>query len=217
MFYGVFFWAIYLALEPFVRRHWPQTLVSWTTMMGGRIRDRVVGRDVLIGVALGALIALLVRITLTYQDTGGWAAPELLLGVRGMSRHLIMQVLYAVRSALLFFYLLFILRVLLRNQWAAALAFVLLFAVIDALDSATPLFEAATTFVYFSMLAVAVLRWGLTTLTVALFVGNVLLNVPATTDFSARYLSVSTLELAIPLALAALAFYTSIRGRAFAV
>ena len=171
----------------------------------------------LFGVALGALIALLVRITFIYQDTGGWAVPELLLGVRGMSRHLIMQVLYAVRTALLFFYLLFILRVLLRNQWAAALAFVLLFAVIDALDSTTPLFEAATTFVYFSMLAVAVLRWGLTTLTVALFVGNLLLNVPATTDFSAWYLSVSTLELAIPLALAALAFYTSIRGRAFAV
>jgi hypothetical protein len=216
VFYGVLFWTIYMALEPFVRRYWPQTLVSWTTVMGGRVRDRVVGRDVLFGVALGALIALLVRMTMAYQDTAGWAAPDLLLGGRGVSRHLIMQLLYALRSALLFFYLLFILRVLLHNQWAGALAFVLLFAVIDALDSAAPLFEGASTFVYFSMLAVAVLRWGLTTLTVALFVANVLLNVPATTDVSAWYLPESTLELAIVLGLAALAFYTSIRGRAFA-
>jgi hypothetical protein len=77
-----------------------------------------------------------------------------------------MQAIYSVCSALFFFYLLFLLRVFLRNQWAAALAFVTVFALLDALDSEQPVIEGATTFLYFAMLAAAVLRWGVTTLAV---------------------------------------------------
>jgi Protein kinase domain len=215
VFYGVLFWAIYLALEPFVRRHWPQTLVSWTTLLSARVRDAVIGRDVLVGVALGVLIALLISATLVYQDNPAWGDTDVLLGVRAGAARLIMQVLYAVRSALLFFYLLFLLRVLLRNQWAAAAAFALIFAAIDALDSASPWFEGATTLLYFSMLAVAVLRWGLTTLAVALFVANLLLNFPATVDLSAWYVGPSTLLLAFPVVLAIWGFYRSIGGKLF--
>src|SRR5206468_3223804 len=51
-FFGVVLWTVYIALEPFVRRHWPQVLVSWTNVLTGRMRDPVVGRDVLIGAAL---------------------------------------------------------------------------------------------------------------------------------------------------------------------
>ena len=61
VFYGVLLWTVYLALEPFVRRHWPQVLVSWTNVLTGRASDAVVGRDALIGVALGIWFALLFR------------------------------------------------------------------------------------------------------------------------------------------------------------
>ena len=54
-------WTIYLALEPLVRRHWPQVLVSWTNVLTGRAADPVVGRDVLIGVALGVWFSVLFR------------------------------------------------------------------------------------------------------------------------------------------------------------
>jgi hypothetical protein len=82
VFYGVLFWAIYLALEPFVRRHWPQTLMSWTTLLGGRLRDPIVGRDVLAGVAVGALIALLIQGVAAYGHEAGWADTSALEGVR---------------------------------------------------------------------------------------------------------------------------------------
>ena len=36
VFYGVLLWTVYLALEPFVRRHWPHVLVSWTNVLTGR-------------------------------------------------------------------------------------------------------------------------------------------------------------------------------------
>ncbi len=213
VFYGVLFWAIYLALEPFVRRHWPQTLVSWTTLLGGRVRDQIVGRDVLFGVALGVLIALLIRSTELLADNPIWSATELLGGVRSTAGEMLAHALYAVRNGLFVFFLLFLLRVLLRNQWAAALAFVLIFSVLDALDSDMPLLDGATTFLYSTILAVAVLRWGLTTLTTGLLVADLLLLIPATRDLSAWYVGGTMLVIAIPLALASWAFYTSVAGR----
>jgi Protein kinase domain len=46
-------WILYIALEPYVRRHWPQTIISWTRLMGGRFRDPLVGRDLVSGVLMG--------------------------------------------------------------------------------------------------------------------------------------------------------------------
>ena len=51
-------WVLYLALEPYVRRYWPQAMISWTRALGGRWRDPLVGRDVLYGVVLGVLSAI---------------------------------------------------------------------------------------------------------------------------------------------------------------
>jgi hypothetical protein len=212
-FYGVLFWAIYLALEPFVRRHWPQTLMSWTTILSGRVKDPIVGRDVLFGTALGVLIALIIRLTLLYDDAPVLGAVDVLQGLRHLGAYLTIHVLYAVRSALLFFYLLFVLRVVLRNEWAAALAFVLLFAVLDALDSARPLFEGLSTFLYFSMLAAAVLRWGLTALTVSLLVANLLVSIPTTADTGVWYFGAVVVVVAIPLILAGWGFYRAVGGR----
>ena len=52
-------WLLYLALEPYVRRLRPWTLVSWTRLLNGGVRDPVVGRDVLAGLAYGTGLALL--------------------------------------------------------------------------------------------------------------------------------------------------------------
>lgn len=214
VFYAALFWAIYLALEPFVRRYWPQTLVSWTTVLSGRVRDPIVGRDVLYGVALGVAIALLIRSTdLLTGASPIWAPTDLLQGVRSSAGEILMHALYAMRTALFVFFLLFLLRVLLRNQWAAALIFVAIFSVLNALNSQQPVIDAVSTFLYFSMFALTVLRWGLTSLAVGVLVADLLLMVPATTDLAAWYLGTTILVIAIPLALASWAFYTSIAGR----
>jgi serine/threonine-protein kinase len=56
---GVGFWLLYLAVEPFARRRWPQMLISWTRALSGGGRDPLVGRDVLIGVAAGTAAGLI--------------------------------------------------------------------------------------------------------------------------------------------------------------
>ncbi len=49
LFVAAFTWLSYVALEPYVRRHWPHALIGWTRLLAGRWRDRRVGRDLLIG------------------------------------------------------------------------------------------------------------------------------------------------------------------------
>ncbi len=61
-------WVMYLAIEPYVRRIWPRMLVGMVRLLSGRLRDPLVGREILIGtvaglgvVAFGTVADLLVR------------------------------------------------------------------------------------------------------------------------------------------------------------
>ena len=60
-----FVWVVYMALEPFVRRRWPERIISWTRLLAGDFRDPMVGRDLLIGALFG--IGLMLWNSLGYQ------------------------------------------------------------------------------------------------------------------------------------------------------
>jgi serine/threonine-protein kinase len=49
-------WIFYLALEPTVRRFWPDAMISWTRLVSGDWRDPLVGWHVLAGVACGVIL-----------------------------------------------------------------------------------------------------------------------------------------------------------------
>ncbi len=68
-------YLLYLGLEPFVRRSWPSMLVGWSRLLAGRIRDPLIGRDVVIGVACGAALALLNLATLVMPARLGLPEP----------------------------------------------------------------------------------------------------------------------------------------------
>ena len=48
-------WVLYMALEPYIRRTYPEALISWSRLVAGNLRNALVGRDILWGVGLGAL------------------------------------------------------------------------------------------------------------------------------------------------------------------
>jgi hypothetical protein len=50
---GVKLGIAYLAIEPYVRRHWPWQLVGWARLIHGRWRDPKVGSEILSGVFSG--------------------------------------------------------------------------------------------------------------------------------------------------------------------
>jgi len=90
LFIGGAMYILYLGLEPFVRRAWPGMLVGWTRFVGGRIRDPIVGHDILIGVACGAALALVTFATLVVPPMLGLSEPQPhitdfspLFGIRG--------------------------------------------------------------------------------------------------------------------------------------
>ena len=132
-----FFWVLYIALEPYVRRRWPATLVSWSRLLAGGFRDPLVGRDVLVGCLLGAFATFLVRL--------GWFVPSWLgdppaqplsgpqwqfLGARSNHcRSYRTNLVVSLFVSFAFLFVLFLFRALLRKEWAAAVAFVLFFTV----------------------------------------------------------------------------------------
>jgi hypothetical protein len=48
-------WVLYVAIEPFIRRLSPGSLVSWSRLLAGRVSDPAVGRDVLVGLTVVGL------------------------------------------------------------------------------------------------------------------------------------------------------------------
>lgn len=121
----------YVAMEPHVRRHWPRFLVTWVRLLRGNWRDPVVGRDVLIGMAASAF-------TVSFWAIGGLAT-----GVHGMLDQVRFEhvqstpfflasmtgsVTFAILRAVLASFLLFLLRLLLRNEWLAMAAWMLAFS-----------------------------------------------------------------------------------------
>lgn len=54
---GVEAWLFYLALEPHVRRTWPRLLIGWSRFASRRLRDPLVGQEILVGIVLGLAAA----------------------------------------------------------------------------------------------------------------------------------------------------------------
>ena len=57
-------WLLYVAIEPFIRRLHPNSLVSWSRLLSGRVSDPAVGRDALVGLTLFALQGLALVISI---------------------------------------------------------------------------------------------------------------------------------------------------------
>src|SRR5207247_9140847 len=49
-------WLLYIGIEPYVRRRWRQTLLSWDRLLLGQLRDPLLRRDLLPGVPAVPLV-----------------------------------------------------------------------------------------------------------------------------------------------------------------
>ncbi len=150
----------YMAMEPFVRRSWPSLLVTWTRLVHGEWRDATVGRDALVGMAVtafagGIVFALFVAdreiLDLSpFQDTPHFLA------------RLVGSVPTALGRSVMTTFVLFLLRLLLRRDWAAGATFVALFT---AMLSGTTGAHAPGDLAAFAMVGVAhswlLLRFGM--------------------------------------------------------
>ena len=126
-------WVLYIALEPHVRRVWPETMIGWSRLLIGRVRDPLVGRDILIGTLAGILLTWMVQAASVAPAWFGLPPPipavapvSLLLGGRHALGEIVTWLGRAVGAGLVFLFSLFFLTVLLRRRQIAVAALVLI-------------------------------------------------------------------------------------------
>jgi hypothetical protein len=217
------YWLIYLALEPWVRRYWPQTMITWSRVVAGRWTDPVVGRDLLFGALFGIVYLLLIalyeyanlRIGIPFLGF----APENLNGFRAFAGYIAGLLSTEVGGSLTFLLTLFLVRALLRKKWIVGTVWVagwvaLRFLRAGFLDSPQ---RAVTVGVFwtllFSLIVLIMLRFGFLTLVVGLFVLDSFTAWFLTTDFSAWYGQGSFAAVLAIVAIALWAFRLSLGSR----
>ncbi len=214
-------WVLYIAMEPYVRRRWPATLVSWSRLLAGGFRDPLVGRDVLAGCLLGAFSIALVRLGwfvpswLGYPPVQPYEGPQWqFLGARTTIADTSNSLIGGLFISLASLFVLFLLRALLRKEWAAAVVCVLVFTMVYAAGnrSNAPV-VLVTWLITNSLLVFLLIRFGLLAL-VANYVFKIFLsNFPLTTQMSSWYAGLSLAGILLMAAMAFYGFYTSLGGR----
>jgi serine/threonine-protein kinase len=219
----VLIWVLYVALEPAVRRRWPQTIISWTRVLGGRLRDPVVGGHMLVGILYGLFSALATEI-LAFVSVRSTGVPSQTVqfqtfeSVARVASIWIGILPNSILSTLGVFFLFFVFRLIFRKEWLAAVAFVLFFTALatlatNAIMSASALITAPIRLLQYVVMLLVMLRFGLFPFVAGSAVGAALILLPFTADFSAWYAGSTIFGLTCVLALSGYAFYTSLGGR----
>jgi Protein kinase domain len=212
-------WILYMAVEPFVRRRWPHSMITWNRLLAGHFRDPLVGRDLLAGVTLG-MAALLLNVSHDWLSLRFGATPstqvllQSLLGVKSAIAMWLAMIQNCIVEILAYFLILFLLRMVFRRDWLAAAAFVLMFTGFALLGTTGPLGLAALfAAAGMTLLVIVMLRFGLVALIGTIFAYVLLLLFPMTNDFSAWYAGTSLFALLSVAAVAAFAFHAALAGR----
>ncbi len=193
----------YVVVEPFGRRYVPTVTVSWARITRGRWRDSLVGRDVLVGAAVGAEIALAVRAKLFVTGVQAPRVPSELGLLFDLSQTLggVLDSFWLGAFGVMQVYVVFVfLRLILRSNGRAAAVFFLLWTFVeiartasDGLSSLQWVAVLAAGFVIAGSLVFLILRVGILGLTAAQVVLNVLFSFPLTLEFDAWYASAGLL------------------------
>jgi eukaryotic-like serine/threonine-protein kinase len=220
LFAGAFFWVVYLALEPSVRKRWPGRIISWSRLLAGDFRDPLVARDILIGGVVGIGITLwqlgvfFVRSWLSdlaLKPPFEPAAANLGLGgfVAGFSNQLTSPLL----NAFLLLFLILLLAMLFRRDWLGFLVGWLVFLAALAFLGGGSIFNWASAAVTAGLITFVLLRYGLLAMVFTIFFLQIYISFPVTTNLTAWYATGFVLDLILMLILVFYAFRTSLAGQ----
>lgn len=220
LFPACFLWLMYIALEPFVRRRWPEGIIAWSRLLAGDFRDPLVGRDILVGSLFGVGLILnnsladLVPKWMGLPPNMPFLDNQQLRGALYFMSELSNLFTSSLFISFIFLFLLLLLLIVLRRKWLAAVAGWMIYAGTLALAiSDKPLvsllFALTGALIYVSVLY----RYGLLALVSAMFFFHSWVFLPITTRLSAWYAGEFVVALIIYAALAIYAFYTSLAGQ----
>jgi hypothetical protein len=209
-------WLYYLALEPYVRRHWPHRIIGWSRLLAGHVRDPLVGHDLLMGGLFAIGNSLLVMLALKWPAPAD-ALPRFagfltLQGYRGVVSSYLLIFPLSMLVSLSSLLLVMMISRLLRREW---LAFGLVAILVTFAQGRNPflgsgfLLFGITITVQFIVLA----RFGLLALLAQIICFLLIRQYPITSDFSAWYSGGTIFALGVFVAICGYGFYTSLGGQ----
>lgn len=214
-------WLFYIVLEPFVRRRSPESLISWNRITAGRLRDPRIGRDLLIGLAVGSTWT---GIGFLGARAGHWlgGGPEhlpvfsqasTLLGARRLVGFVVDTAIHTVLGVMAMVFIITMFRVLLRRDWLAGPVFVVLLGLLFAQTTEAPLVHLPWLCLIMALVFFLARRYGLVALVAALYYDDTIRLGPVAEDLTSW---VGGAELFLGLVVAAVAvwaFRISLGGR----
>jgi protein kinase-like protein len=142
-------WLAYLTVEPYVRRHWPDSLISWTRLEAGKFRDPLIASHLLAGFlvwVVGGLASSGVRALVSAPLQEPWFTTILSLNSSGFfAAEILSSVQWVLIGGIGFLLIVVLLRLVLRRVWIADVVGSLLFGfVTGGVDFSNPYRFAAT-------------------------------------------------------------------------
>jgi eukaryotic-like serine/threonine-protein kinase len=220
---GVTMAIAYLAIEPYLRRLWPSVLVSWARLVAGRLRDPILGRDLLVGASAGAALQLLSVAAQVVERALGFRIPPAQLSAN------LLQTMVSTPSVLAFvclalfvglqrvttgFTIMLIFRFVLRSNRLAILAtFLFFFLAFLDFGSKALLMEALAWFLSLALLLWVYLRFGYVAGAISMSVVFITDGLAWTLDFSSWVAPQTMFAWGIMAVVLGYGFITAVRGR----
>lgn len=217
-------WLCYVALEPYVRRRWPDCLIAWSRLLSGRVSDPLVGRELLVGVTGGCLVAVF-HMVYRYLESGAGPstsntalALHTLVGLRHGLGTLIQVAFVSVYSPMIIATLLVLMVLVFRHRVAAMIAFfVLMNGFLYLMTPDAPAWlqavsVAGNSFVILMWL-IMLTRVGLLAMMALTFAAQTLTAFPTAPSLDVWYLPIAALALLAVLGVAIGGFYLALAGR----
>ncbi len=208
-------WLAYIALEPMVRAHWPQSLITWNRVLAGQLGDAQVGSQILIGATVGMILHLVFAWRLHWSIARGGVPAGLEESLyRGTAYYLsnwVSTVQGAIITSFIIFFVLCGLKALLRVDWIAALAASLVLTLQEgAVRQSTSLsFDILLYVAIFALVAFMLLRMGMVPSIAAVIFVNAAGRVQTAPDFLNWINAVAVVQTLILAAIALFGFWRS--------
>ena len=209
VFLGAMAWLLYIAFEPLVRRRSPESLISWSRVLAGRLRDPMVGGHVLAGVALG-VVTLCGMIVFTPRPFVESSAPFLFQSNAMLLSTWSWLPFIGIIGGLGYALVLNLLWIPVRRGWLAAVLFVIVMVVALQPDSLASIWRFA---ILFAIGAFTLVRFGVLAAIVQVYTEFAIRQFPLTTNWSAWYAQSALLILLTVVGMALYGFVFTLKNQ----
>jgi hypothetical protein len=216
-------WLMYIAAEPYVRRFWPDSLLGWSRLVSGHVRDPRVGRDVLRGALVGVALSLNELAKAQILPRFGYPPPvpgygvwvETLASPTWLSAVWAAGSVRALQASLTLLLCFVVLRLLLRRPWLVSLAggALLSLLAVSRMGGTGTILIGIFPIVTGALMTFVLVRFGLLAMAITILVFSTTSRLPLSLDLSAWYAVNSNWTIVALVALFLFGFYASRAGQ----